>query len=37
MIAAVLEAVKQIVVKDIPAPKPKADEVLIQVKVCGAV
>jgi 2-desacetyl-2-hydroxyethyl bacteriochlorophyllide A dehydrogenase len=35
MKAAVLEAVKRIVVKDIPAPIPKDDEVLIKVKTCG--
>jgi len=35
MKAAVLEAVKKIVVKDIPVPEPKPDEVLIRVEVCG--
>ena len=35
MKAAVLEAVKKLVVKDIPVPKPKDDEVLIKVNCCG--
>jgi 2-desacetyl-2-hydroxyethyl bacteriochlorophyllide A dehydrogenase len=35
MKAAVLEAIKRIAVKDIPAPIPKDDEVLIKVKTCG--
>ena len=35
MKAAVLEAIKRITVKDIPAPVPKDDEVLIKVKACG--
>ena len=35
MKAAVLEAIKRIAVKDIPAPIPKDDEALIKVKTCG--
>lgn len=35
MKAAVLEGVKKLVVKDIPVPKPKDDEVLIKVDCCG--
>lgn len=35
MKAAVLEAVKKLVVKDIPVPKPEDDEVLIKVNCCG--
>jgi len=35
MKAAVLEAIKKIIVKDIPAPAPQDDEVLIKVKTCG--
>jgi 2-desacetyl-2-hydroxyethyl bacteriochlorophyllide A dehydrogenase len=35
MKAAVLESVRQIVVKDIPPPRPHPDEVVIKVKTCG--
>ena len=35
MKAAILEAVEKVVVKDIPAPTPKPDEVVIKVKTCG--
>ncbi|MFH1905483.1 MAG: zinc-dependent alcohol dehydrogenase family protein [bacterium] len=35
MKAAVLETIRKIIVKDIPVPKPKDNEVLIKVKVCG--
>jgi len=35
MKAAVLEAVEKLVVKDIPVPVPKDDEVLIRIAVCG--
>jgi len=35
MRAAVLEAVKNLVIKDVPQPEPKDDEVLIKVKACG--
>jgi 2-desacetyl-2-hydroxyethyl bacteriochlorophyllide A dehydrogenase len=35
MKAAVLEVIKRIVVKDIPSPVPKDEEVLIKVKTCG--
>lgn len=35
MKASVLEAVNKLVNKDIPIPKPKDNEVLIKVKVCG--
>ena len=35
MKAAVLEDVKKLVVKDIPVPTPRNDEVLIKVDCCG--
>lgn len=35
MKAAVLEGVKELEVKDVPVPEPKADEVLIKVNCCG--
>jgi L-iditol 2-dehydrogenase len=35
MKAAVLEGVKQLVVKEVPTPVPKEDEVLIRVRSCG--
>jgi len=35
MKAAVLEAVEKLVLRDIPIPKPKDDEVLIKVAACG--
>ena len=35
MQAAVLEDVKRLVVKEVPNPRPEADEVLIRVAVCG--
>ena len=35
MKAAVLEDVKSLVIKDIPVPEPKDDEVLIKVNCCG--
>ena len=35
MKAAVLEAIKRIVVKDVAVPVPRSDEVLIKVKACG--
>lgn len=35
MLAAVLEGVKTIVVKEVPTPEPKGNEVLVKVKACG--
>ncbi|RLF20062.1 MAG: Zn-dependent oxidoreductase, partial [Thermoprotei archaeon] len=35
MKAAVLEAPKRLVLKDVPVPSPRTDEVLIKVGACG--
>ena len=35
MKAAVLEGVEKLVVKDVPTPEPKADELLVKVSCCG--